>query len=163
MEEYMINCALPTGEPFTVSIPKNRSLTGLKKEIKEEVKPFLNDFSPLQLILYKVNLDGSNEEYIKQIKHLLENPANLNKIQPLSMVSMVFPEQPDLSLQQIHILVVPLPRSHWIQECAVAGIDIFVQPGSPSYSTPKVVSSVSIYPMCVNVDPILYPGPDSQG
>ena len=106
----MINCVLHIGEPFTVKIPKNRSLTDLKKEIKEEIKPLLDDFSPLQLILYKVNLNGSNDEYIKQIKQLLQNPANLSQIQPLNMVFMVFPEQPDLSLQQIHILVLPAPR-----------------------------------------------------
>ena len=110
MAEYTINYVLHTGDPCTVSIPKNWSLTQLKKQIKNEMTPLLNNFSPFQLNLYKVNLDGSNDRYIEEAKCLARIPAGLYKIQPFTLVLMVFPKQPDLTLQRIHILVVPAPR-----------------------------------------------------
>lgn len=109
MIEYTINCVLHIGEPFSVTVPTTSSLTDLKKEIKKST-PLLNDFLPLQLTLYRVNIDTTNNDYIDEVKSLVQNPANLQEIHPLSLVGMEFPEQPNLLLRKIHILVVPSLR-----------------------------------------------------
>ena len=76
--DYRIFCVLPDGRPtFPVKIAKTETVGDLKEAIKVKLPLSLNAIEAHDLTLYHVNLDCSDEEYIKQAKLLAENPANL--------------------------------------------------------------------------------------
>lgn len=133
MGEYTINCVLHTGQRFSVMSLKNSSMTRFKEDIKK-LTPLLDEFFPLQLTLYMVKLDGS-KDCTEQVKQLIQDRASLQEAPPLSMLSMIFPEQPDLSLQKVLILVVP-PLCESLDPRMWNVADVFVPPASPPCSTP---------------------------
>ena len=80
------------------------------KKIMKEMTPDHHGFFPRNLTLYRVDLDGSNDGYIEQVKRLAQNPANLEKLNPLSLLETVLTEAPDPRRQKVHILVLPPAR-----------------------------------------------------
>ena len=74
------------------------------KEIMKEMPPDLHGFFALDLMLYRVDLDGSNDGHIEQVKRLAQNLANLKKLNPLSPLETVFTEAPDHRGQKVHVV-----------------------------------------------------------
>ena len=101
---------LPDGKPaYLTVIPKTETVGGLMKEIMKEIALTHNTFSTWNLTLYKIDLDGSDTNYIEEVKKLVRKLDDLHLLNQLDLLDMVFPEPPNPQGRRIQILVVPTP------------------------------------------------------
>ena len=108
--EYTIFWVLPNGKPaVSIEFPKTKMVGVLMTHIRKRT-PELRGFAARDLTLYRVDLDRSNDGYIEQAQRLAQNPANLEQLNTLSLLEMVFTEAPDPRHQKVHILVLPPAR-----------------------------------------------------
>ena len=108
---------LPNGKPaVSIELPKTEMVGVLMKQIRKRT-PELHDFATRELTLFRVDLDRSNDGYIEQAQRLAQNPANLEKLNTLSLLETVFTEAPDPRRQKVQILVLPPARESLNPRC----------------------------------------------
>lgn len=99
---------LPDDRPaFSVNIQSTRTVDALKDAIKHKMTPVLNAFPARDLRLYQIDLDGSNRNYIKDVKRLAQKSNQEQELNPLTMLQKVITEPPDPRRERIRILVLP--------------------------------------------------------
>jgi hypothetical protein len=101
---------------FPVDIEETRTVDHLKKEIKTEKKEEFNALDADALNLYKINVDGSNEDYIERVNRLALDLSSLKTLDPLKKLSKVF-EGTSPPEETIHILVQPPKGVRGIYVC----------------------------------------------
>jgi hypothetical protein len=105
---YEIFCIIPGGNPaFSVKIDETETVGHLKKEIKAQNGQTLATVDAVALTLYRIEVDGSNEElYIEEVKRLAQDLSILPKLQVVDKLAEVFASSAP-NRQKIHILVKP--------------------------------------------------------
>ena len=111
--QYTLNCLVLGGvTPFEVEIDGSRTVHQLKREIKNRKENDLNGIDAVRLTLYKVDIDISDEDKLKSMKHDVSKPGYVfnPKIElgETFKVSRYF-EQISEENPHLHILV-ELPR-----------------------------------------------------
>jgi Crinkler effector protein N-terminal domain len=104
---YTILCII-TGEttPFSVTIDETQSVGELKDAIKKETEPELNAFDAHTLTLYRIDVNGSNNESTRELQKISQDPSKNEELDPLDKLRDVFkPTGP--THQMIQILVQP--------------------------------------------------------
>ena len=99
---------LPDDKPaFSVNIQSTRTVDALKDAIKLKMAPVLNAIPARDLRLYQIDLDGTNRNYIKDVKRLAQESNQKQELNPLAMLQKVITEPPDPRRQRVRILVLP--------------------------------------------------------
>jgi Crinkler effector protein N-terminal domain len=104
--------------PFSVTIDETQSVDELKGAIKKKKEPELDAFAADRLTLYKVDIDGSDDdkciEKVQVISQKLGDPNEAEKLHSLSRLSKYFRE---LSPTEGRIqILVQLPRGGAVAE-----------------------------------------------
>jgi hypothetical protein len=109
--QYTIFCILPDGNSaFPVDIEDTKTVGHLKKEVKAEKQPELDDFAANALTLYHIDVDISNKkEYIEKVNRVALDLGSLKELEVGDTLVEVFASSPPSS-RKIHILVIQPPR-----------------------------------------------------
>lgn len=91
---------------FTVEISKNKNVNFLKKAIKIDRHPSLNNINAATLILYKVSI-----EYTPQLAEHVAALGLNEELLPLAKLSEVFANE--LLCEHVHV-VVEIPSGAWV-------------------------------------------------
>jgi len=115
---YTIWCII-VGEttPFLVEIDETESVDQLKKDIKQTAEPRFAAFAAVQLTLYKIDVDPTDENtYIPIVQDISQDLSNTDKATELDAVDELSEDfgTTHPSKERIHILVVPPAASESI-------------------------------------------------
>ena len=109
--QYKLFGVIPNGKPtFVVNIDEAETVADLKVAIKAVKAIELNHIDPDNLTLYRINLNGlEEEEYIKEAKRIAEEDlANREKLNVVKRLNTIFGSSGPTE-GNIHILVVLPP------------------------------------------------------
>jgi hypothetical protein len=93
----------PINSAFEVDLDEGSSISRLKKLLKEESRPALDNIAALELEVYKVSIPNRNRDLLQEIYHKLDqNEHDILQLDGRAKVKDTFPDSDD---EDMYIIV----------------------------------------------------------
>ena len=108
MPEYELFCLIEyDSEPFSVEVSADETVENLKKRIKSEGPPELNDFHPRDLKLWQV--DKPDDQKMDS-----SGLTNENALKPTQRINRYWEKQPDIGFINVYIRILGKWNQSWV-------------------------------------------------